>query len=72
MLKQMDAASDGSLLPIKMFKILFPDSKIADLNKSIDKKKYYSVHTKVNVYHKVAFAKLQPLTKALSVNAISL
>ena len=34
-----DRSSDGNLLSIRMLKVLYPNTKITDLNKSIDKTK---------------------------------
>ena len=53
---KIDSGRNGNLIPIKMLKVFLPDTEIADLNKSIDKKVYY-VHT-THVYHKWACAKL--------------
>ena len=35
---KIDTGSDDNLLPTEMFKVLFLDTKIANLNKSVDKK----------------------------------
>ena len=48
--------SDGNLIPIKKFKLVFPDTTPANLNKSIDKKVFYT-HTTAHVYHKWEYAK---------------
>ena len=34
---KIDTISNGNLMPINMFKMLFPNTTIADLNKSTDK-----------------------------------
>ena len=36
---KIDTGSDGNIMPINMFKMLFPHTKITDLNKSIDRKR---------------------------------
>ena len=35
---KIDTGSDGNIMPIKMFKVLFLDTETANLNKSIDRK----------------------------------
>ena len=38
---KIDTGSDGNLMPIKMLKVLFPYTRITDLNKSIGRNLYY-------------------------------
>ena len=35
---KMDTSNDGNLMPIRMYKMLFPYTNITDLNKSVNKK----------------------------------
>ena len=53
---KIDTGSDDSLMPIKIFKVLFSVTKIANLNKSIDMKIMY-VHTTIHLYHKWVYEK---------------
>ena len=34
----IDTGSDDNLMPIRMFKVLYPNTKITDLNRSIEKR----------------------------------
>ena len=48
--------NDGNLMPIKIFKDLFLDTKLTSLNKSIAKNVVF-FHITTNVYHKLAYPK---------------
>ena len=53
---KMDKGSDGNLMPTRMFKMLYPNTKIMNLNKLIDKKSI--VHIKNLCLHQMGVYKV--------------
>ena len=63
---KIDTGSSGNLIPIKIFKALYPTIKITDLNKSIDKHYYAHKVTNKCVYWLVTcFNKIDEIFKDL-------
>ena len=48
---RIDASSDGNLMPIRMLKVLYPNTKLIDLNKSVDKRVMFQ-NKIMHAYHK--------------------
>ena len=50
--------SDGNLMPITMFKVLYLNTKITNLNNAIEKE-LNCAHILINAYHKWEYARSQ-------------
>ena len=53
---KIDTSSDGTSVPMRMFKALYPHTRITDLDKSIDKKMYHT-RTITEEYCKWSYAR---------------
>ena len=58
---ETDTVSDGSLMPIRMIKVLYPNTKTTDVNKSIGKK-YCTI---IYEYHKWEYAMVIIINKGI-------
>ena len=52
---KIDTGNAGKLIPIKMFKVLFPNTKIANLSPLI--RKWCYIHTVTHAYHTWAYVR---------------
>ena len=53
---RIDTSSNGNLVPVNMFKVLFPNTTTAVLNKCIDQKNYTFATT--HTFHKKGICKV--------------
>ena len=71
---KLDTGSDGNLMPVRMYKLLLPQTNIDELNKSINKKIVLHTYSNscIEQMGKMGICHISIINKALCSNAVSL